>query len=72
MADKVDKVITTAIATLVGVILMASVVIPISVDQIATLTGDASQYAPMLGVVLTMALVGLIIYVVRSFSVSKE
>lgn len=72
MADKVDKVITTAIATLVGVILMASVVIPISVGQIATLTGDAAQYAPMLGVVLTMALVGLIIYVVRSFSVSKE
>lgn len=72
MADKVDKVITTAIATLVGVILMASVVIPISVDQISTLTGDAGQYAPMLGVVLTMALVGLIIFVVRSFSVSKE
>lgn len=72
MADKVDRVITTAIATLVGVILMASVVIPISVDQIATLTGDAGQYAPMLGVVLTMALVGLIIFVVRSFSVSKE
>lgn len=72
MADKVDKVITTAIATLVGIILMASVVIPISVDQIATLTGDSAQYAPMLGVVITMALVGLIIYVVRSFSVSKE
>lgn len=52
--------------------MLASVVIPVGVSQISGLTGDAAEYAPLLSVVIMMAIVGLIIGVVRYFGGSKE
>ncbi|MBR5015065.1 MAG: hypothetical protein IKY16_10770 [Bacteroidales bacterium] len=72
MAGKIDSIINSAVATLIGIIMLCSVVIPIGVDQIATLTGDASAYAPLIGVAITMSVVAVIIGVVRYFSSSKE
>lgn len=72
MAGKIDSIINSAVATLIGIVMLCSVVIPIGVDQIATLTGDASAYAPLIGVAITMSVVAVIIGVVRYFSSSKE
>lgn len=72
MADKIGSIVDSSVATLIGIILLCSMVIPIGVDQIAQLTGDASQYAPILGVVLLMSIVAVIYGVVRFFSNSKE
>lgn len=72
MADKIGNIVDSSVATLIGIILLCSMVIPIGVDQITKLTGDASQYAPILDVVLLMSIVAVIIGVVRFFSNSKE
>lgn len=72
MADRIDNIIDISIAALVGIIVMCAVVIPVGVEQIASLTGDSAQYAPLFSVVLTMTVVGLIIFVVRYFSTSRE
>ena len=67
MSDKLDSVIGSSVAALVGLILLCSVVIPIGVAQIGSLTGEAAEYAPILGVVIIMSIVGLIIGVIRFF-----
>lgn len=72
MADKIGSIVDSSVAALLGIILLCSMVIPIGVDQIGLLTGDASQYAPILGVVLLMSIVAVIVGVVRFFSNSKE
>lgn len=72
MAGKIDAIINSSVATLIGIIMLCSVVIPIGVEQIATLTGDASAYAPLIGVAITMSVIAVIVGVVRYFSSSKE
>ena len=72
MADKIDNMINSSVATVIGIIMLCSLVIPVGVDQIATLTGDASAYAPLIGIVLIMSVVAVIVGVVRYFSSSKE
>lgn len=72
MADKIDSILNSSTAALIGIIMLASVVIPVGVSQISGLTGDAAEYAPLLSVVIMMAIVGLIIGVVRYFGGSKE
>lgn len=72
MADKLDTIINSAVATLIGIIMLCAVVIPIGVDQIATLTGDAEPYGMLVGVALTMSVLALIVGIVRYFSTSKE
>lgn len=72
MAGKIDAIINSSVATLLGIIMLCSVVIPIGVQQIATLTGDASVYAPMIGIAITMSIVAVIVGVVRYFSSNKE
>lgn len=72
MADKIGTIVDSSVATLIGIILLCSMVIPVGVKQIALLTGDAAQYAPIVGVVLLMSIVAVIYGVVRYFSNSKE
>ena len=72
MAGKIDSIINSTVATVIGIIMLCSLVSPIGVEQIGTLTGDASAYAPLIGVAITMAIVAVIVGVVRYFSSSKE
>lgn len=72
MADKIDNIINSSVATLIGIVLLCSVVIPIGATQIAGLTGDASEYADILKVALTMSIIALIYGITRYFSKSRE
>lgn len=67
MDDKMDAIIGASVAALVGIIIVCSVVIPVAMDQIGSLTGDAMQYAPLLSVVIIMVIVGLVIGVIRFY-----
>ena len=67
MDDKMDNIIGASVAALVGIIFVCSVVIPVAMDQIGSLTGDAMQYAPLLSVVIIMVIVGLVIGVIRFY-----
>lgn len=72
MADKIGTIVDSSVATLIGIILLCSMVIPIGVDQIGQLTGVAAQYGSILRVVLLMSIVAVIYGVIRFFSNSKE
>ena len=67
MDDKMDNIIGASVAALVGIIFVCSVVIPVAMDQIGSLTGDAMQYAPLLSVVIIIVIVGLVIGVIRFY-----
>ncbi len=74
MADKLDTVIGAAVAGVVGVILLCSMVIPIAVQQIhglssiPNITSDqVNSFSSLLGVVIIMLIVGLIIAIIRHY-----
>ena len=63
-----DNVINLAITAVVGIILFCVFVIPVSVGIIdSNLTGELAEYAPMITIVITVAIVGLIVSVIRYF-----
>ena len=72
MGDKLDDIIDSSVAAIVGVVLLCAAVIPISLDFIGDLTGEAAQYAPLLSVVIVMVILGLVIGVIRFFQSSKR
>lgn len=67
MEDKLDSVIGMAVAAVVGVVLLCAFVIPTCTDFIGDLTGENAQYAPLLGLVVLMCIIGLIVGVIRYF-----
>lgn len=72
MADKIDSIINTSVATLIGIIMLCSVVIPIALGQINAMPESAAEFVTILKVVIYMAVVGLLVGIVRYFSNSKE
>lgn len=70
MGDKVDNILETSIAAVIGILMICSLVIPVGVDQIMSLTGDYAQWNPMLLLVITMVIIGLVIAIVRYFTTS--
>ncbi len=72
MGDKLDDIIDSSVAAIVGIVLLCAAVIPIAVDFIGDLTGEAAQYAPLLGVVVIMCILGLVIGVIRFFQSNKR
>ncbi len=70
--DKLDSVIGSCIAALVGIVLLCAAVIPVSVDFIGDLTGDAAEYAPLLSLVVIMCILGLVIGIIRFFQSSER
>lgn len=72
MADKIDSIIEACLAALIGIIIVCAVVIPVGLDQIGTLTGEAAQYAPLLSVVIIMVILSIIVGVIRYFQSSKR
>ena len=72
MSDKLDSIIDSSVAALVGIIMLCTVVIPLGVQFIGDLTGEAANYAPLLGVVLTVCCLGLVIGIIRFYQNSKS
>lgn len=72
MGDKVDNIMESSIAAVIGIIMLCALVIPVAVQQIGGLTGNLAQWNTMLYLVVTMCVVGLIIGVIRYFTGSSK
>lgn len=70
--DKLDAIIDSSVAAIVGIVLLCTAVIPIATDMIGDLTGESAQYAPLLGVVILMVIIGLVIGVIRFYQNEKR
>lgn len=73
MGDKLSNILDSSVAAIVGIVMVASAVIPIAVSQITSLKlleEDTTMYQTLLGVVVIMVIVGLIIGVIRFFTKS--
>lgn len=66
--DGLSKVIGACICAVVGVVMLATFVIPVCADQIALLTGDYAKWNTLLTVVITMTVVSLVIGVISYFT----
>lgn len=76
--NAIDKTITSAIAAGLGVILVCSFVIPIvskmlgSIADVGLSSGDLATYSTLIGLVVIMTIIGLIVAVIRGFSLSQR
>lgn len=72
MADMLDSSTNVVMGLLVSIILICSALVPVALDQIANLTArygtDVSQYTTMIEVVIILAIVGMIVGIVRTYS----
>ena len=66
--DRLDNAIMVILTTVVSAILVAYLAIPVISDAIASLTGDAAQYADLFSLVIVIMIVSMIILIVRGFN----
>lgn len=72
MEDRLDSVIGASVAALVGIVMICAMVIPVGLRFINSLSDEgavegASDYAPLLVVVIFMTILALIVGVIRFF-----
>lgn len=71
MGDRLSEIIDSSTAALVGIVLICSAVIPTGLKFINDLNSSsvegASNYVPLLEVVITICIIALIIGVLRTF-----
>lgn len=72
MASRLDDIIDSSTAALVGLALICTAVLPIGLGFINDLTGDAADYKPLLTLVIFMAIIGLIVGVIKTFQSRKD
>ena len=72
MGDKVDNILETSIAAVIGILMICSLVIPVGWDAISGLGDGYDQWNGMLEVVIVMTIIGLIIGIVRYFTTSNK
>ena len=66
---QIKAVVTGVIATAIGVLLVGSLLVPISSDVIAQLTSDGhTTWATMCGVVVLVSFVGLVVVALYSYT----
>lgn len=74
----IDKTISSAVAAGLGVIMVCAFVIPIvtkmlgQIQDIGLSSGDLATYSTLIGLVVIMTIIGLIIAVIRGFSLSSN
>lgn len=76
MADMMDKTINSILTAFVAIVLVASAFIPTVVPMIKdlvtegsdTYVEDAEVYAALLGVTITLTIVGIFIGIIRTYS----
>lgn len=67
----INSVVITIIALAIGIVLIGSMLAPIASDVMADMTsigGDAATWANLVGVVVIMAVLGLVIVAVNSYT----
>lgn len=74
MGDKLSNIIDSSVAAIVGIVMVASAVIPVAVSQIVSLQTitdyDTATFQSLLGVAVIMVIIGLIVGVIRYFTKS--
>ena len=72
--SNMDKVIMAVVTAIVGIALVTTALIPVSVDMITTNlnTSDLQQWNPLLYAVITITVVGILVGVIRFFTNSKR
>lgn len=71
MEDRLSAVIGACMAAIIGIALITQGVIPIAIDFIGDLTGEGSQWQPLLNLVITITILSLIIGVLSYFRSSR-
>ena len=72
--SNMDKVIMAVVTAIVGIALVTTALIPVSVDMITSNlnTSDLQQWNPLLYAVITITVVGILVGVIRFFTNSKR
>lgn len=72
MASRLDDIIDSSTAALVGIALICTAVLPVGLNFINGLEGEAADFKPLLMLVIFMAIIGLVIGVIKTFQSRKE
>lgn len=72
MGDKIDNILESSIAFVIGIVMICALVIPVGVDQIASLTGAFAKWNGLLEVAIVMVIVGFIIAIIRYYTASSK
>ena len=72
--SNMDRVIMAVVTAIVGIALVTTALIPVSVDMITSNlnTSDLQQWNPLLYAVITITVVGILVGVIRFFTNSKR
>lgn len=72
--SNMDKVIMAVVTAIVGIALVTTALIPVSVDMITTNlnTESLQQWNPLLYAVITITVVGILVGVIRFFTNSRR
>ena len=76
--DKIDKVVISIVALIIGVVLLCSAAIPIISSQVTGLnkiTGsvlDIATFQTLIGVAVIFTILGLIVVIVRGYTKSDR
>ena len=71
-SDPIVRVVILGIATVLGIVLFADMVIPIIIDTVGSLTGDYDRYNTLLYLLPMVGIFGLMVVVVRVFTNDKR
>ena len=71
-SDPIVRVVILGIATVLGIVLFADMVIPIIIDTVGNLTGDYNRYNTLLYLLPMVGIFGLMVVVVRVFTNDKR
>lgn len=78
MSDQIEKVITGVIAAVIGVVMIGSVFVPIALKQVDFVAGlesaniDVGALVTLLGMVITLTILGVVIAVLRNYTGSGK
>ena len=72
MGNRLDEIIDSSMAAVVGIALICAAVIPIGMKFIDGLSEDYSQFVPLLTLVIFVAILGIVIGVLRTFQDNKR
>ena len=72
MGDKIDTILESSVAFVLGIVLICALVIPVGVDEIASLASGYDKWNGLLEVAIVMIIVGFIVAIVRYFTTSSK
>lgn len=67
-----DNIIESSVAFVIGIVMICALVIPVGVDQIASLASGYDQWNTLLEVAIVMIIVGFIVAIIRYFTTTTK